>query len=86
MQTLNIENKEYVLLPMKKYNYMLSNLEDQQDIADMIQFDKDLKSGKEEMIPAEYAERIIFGESPYLVWREYKENQQSNNYKKSQML
>lgn len=38
----------------------------------MLQFDKDLASGKEELIPSEFAERLIFGENPYLVWREYR--------------
>ncbi|MBW5290996.1 MAG: Phage-related transcriptional regulator [Candidatus Ruthia sp. Asou_11_S2] len=72
MQILTIEQKDYALIPMSDYNSMLVLAEDVQDIADMVQFDKDLASGKEELIPSEFAERLIFGENPYLVWREYR--------------
>lgn len=75
MQTLTIEQKDYALLPMSDYNAMLElaeDMQDMQDIEDMLQFDKDLASGKEELIPSEFAERLIFGENPYLVWREYR--------------
>ncbi len=72
MQTLTIEQKQYAVVPMSDYNAMLSQVETMQDINAMTQFDKDLASGGEELMPSEYAERIIFGESPYLVWREYR--------------
>ena len=72
MQILTIENKDYVVVPMDDYNTILELAEDAQDIADMAQFDIDLASSKEELIPSEFAERIIFGENPFLVWREYR--------------
>jgi mRNA interferase RelE/StbE len=43
-----------------------------QDMADITQYRQDLASGKEEMITSEFAERLIFGENPCLVWREYR--------------
>ncbi len=73
MQTLTIEQKDYALVPMSDYNAMLERVEAMQDIEAMAQFDKDLASGKEEMISSKFAERLIFGENPCLVWREYRE-------------
>ena len=73
MQTLTIDEKDYAVIPMSDYNAMLKSVENTQDIADIEQFRKDLASGKEEMIPSAFAERLIFGENPYLVWREYRQ-------------
>lgn len=70
MQTLTIEQKDYALMPMGDYNKMLSLAEESQDMADIKQYRKDLASGKEEMVSSEFADRLIFGENPYLVWRE----------------
>jgi len=35
-------------------------------------FKESLASGKEELIPDEYAKRLIQGENPIRVWREYR--------------
>lgn len=72
MQTLTIQQKDYAVVPMDDYNTVLALAEDAQDMADIEQYRQDLASGKEEMIPSEFAERLICGENPYLVWREYR--------------
>ena len=72
MQTLTIGGKDYAVVPMGDYNTMLELAENTQDMADIMQCRKDLANGREEMIPGKFAERLIFGENPYLVWREYR--------------
>lgn len=39
---------------------------------DIEAFKKALAKGKEELIPTKYAERLIAGENPIKVWREYR--------------
>jgi DNA-binding XRE family transcriptional regulator len=72
MQILTIEQKDYAIVPMNDYNSMLKLAQNAQDMADITQYRQDLVSGKEEMIISEFAERLIFGENPCLVWREYR--------------
>ncbi|SFV88623.1 hypothetical protein MNB_SUP05-SYMBIONT-5-1102 [hydrothermal vent metagenome] len=69
MQTLTIEQRDYALMPIDDYNAMLSLAENAQDVADIAQYRKELVSGKEEVIPSEFAERLIFGENPYSMAR-----------------
>jgi DNA-binding XRE family transcriptional regulator len=72
MQILTIEQKDYAVVPMNDYNNMLKLAQNTQDMVDIRQYRQDLTSGKDEMITSEFAERLIFGENPCLVWREYR--------------
>ena len=60
--------KRYVLVPEKTYDRMLEELEDLEDIRAYDRF----KAMPQELVPAEIADRLIAGESPLRVWREYR--------------
>ena len=40
--------------------------------ADVKKFKKDLKHGKEELLPSEFVTRVINGENIIRIWREYR--------------
>jgi len=54
------------------YRRLLDSLEDALDGAVVASFNEKLASGQEELIPAEFANRLIDGENPIKVWREYR--------------
>jgi len=56
----------FAVVPMREWEALLSKLENLQDIADA----KAVLN--EETFPAEFADRLLNGESPLKVWREYR--------------
>ena len=61
-----------VVLPLKDYERLCAAAE---DLADMGAYDRSkqsLAAGTDELIPAEFGDRILDGESPVRVWREYR--------------
>ena len=67
-----IENKgkpEWAVIPYQDY---LRLAEFDEMSAEVKAFKKDLAAGKEELISDEYAIRLIKGENPIYVWREYR--------------
>lgn len=61
---------QMVTIPRDEYDRLLAAAE---DLADLQAYDRamaDLASGKEELIPAEYVNRILDGESPVRVFRD----------------
>jgi DNA-binding XRE family transcriptional regulator len=68
---ITIDGVDYVAIPRSE----LGNLPGDDDAMDIVNYDRIkalLASGEEEMIPAEYANRILDGESPLRVWREFR--------------
>lgn len=61
-----------VTIPREEYERLLAFAEDAADIAAYDRAVSRLASGQDELIPAEYANRIIEGESPVRVYREYR--------------
>lgn len=61
-----------VVIPEGEYQRMVAVLEDRADANAVRVFDARLAAGEEELIPAEYANRIIGGESKIKVWREFR--------------
>lgn len=59
-----------VVLPEAEYDAILEALEDAEDLLAVQDFRKRLEAGEEEFVPAEFADRIIDGESPIRVYRE----------------
>ncbi|OYY94021.1 MAG: XRE family transcriptional regulator [Hydrogenophilales bacterium 28-61-23] len=56
----------FAVVPVAEWHALLARLEEVQDIADA-------KSAREsETFPAEFADRLLSGESPLRVWREYR--------------
>lgn len=61
-----------VVLPLKDYERLCAAAE---DLADMRAYDRAkqaLAAGTDELIPADFGDRILDGESPVRVWREYR--------------
>ena len=59
-----------VTIPREEYDRLREAAE---DLADLRAYDGTkaaLAAGEEELVPAEYAKRLIAGESPLRVWRE----------------
>jgi DNA-binding XRE family transcriptional regulator len=66
------DGKRLAVLPEAEYLALIEAREDQEDLAAVREFDAKLARGEEEMIPAEFANRIIDGENKIRVWREYR--------------
>ncbi|NKK18612.1 helix-turn-helix domain-containing protein [Rhizobium leguminosarum] len=60
------------VIPEAEYQRMLDALEDRSDAEAVRVFKQRLADGEEELMPAEFANRIINGESAIRVWREYR--------------
>lgn len=61
---------EMITIPLDEYQRLRAAME---DLAHLQAYDRvtaDLAAGREEAVPAEYARRLIAGESPLRVWRE----------------
>lgn len=59
-----------VTIPQEEYDRLREAAE---DLADLRAYDRAkaaLASGEEELVPADFAKRLIAGESPLRVWRE----------------
>lgn len=61
-----------VVIPEAEYVAMREALEDIEDGEAVLAFRQKLAAGNEDVIPAEYADRILDGESKVRVWREYR--------------
>ncbi|MBI4755777.1 MAG: helix-turn-helix transcriptional regulator [Betaproteobacteria bacterium] len=56
----------FAVVPMDEWNTLLARLEDAQDMADA-------KAARDtENFPAEFADRLLAGESPLRVWRDHR--------------
>ncbi len=60
--------RRYVLVPEKTYDRMVEELE---DLEDLRAYDR-AKADPQEAVPMEIADRLIAGENPLRVWREYR--------------
>jgi DNA-binding XRE family transcriptional regulator len=61
-----------VVLPLKDYEQLCAAAEDLADIRAYDKAKQHLEAGTDELIPAEFGDRILDGESPVRVWREYR--------------
>jgi len=61
-----------VVLPLKEYEQLCEAAEDLADVQMYDEAKRRLAVGEDELIPAEYANRLLDGESPVTVWREYR--------------
>lgn len=61
-----------VVLPLGEYEQLRTAAEDLMDIQAYDKAGRRLAAGEDEMVPAEFAERILDGESKVRVWREYR--------------
>src|SRR5262245_59755802 len=66
------DGKRLAVLPEADYRALIEANEESSDLAAAREFDARLAPGKEELIPAEYVNRMIDGENKIRVWREYR--------------
>jgi DNA-binding XRE family transcriptional regulator len=62
----------FAVLPYDEYVALRELAEDAQDAVTLARFAKRYASGKEETVPAEVVDRLLAGESPLRVWREFR--------------
>lgn len=76
MSKINIitspSGEKMAVLPMADYERLVAVAEGADDVRLYDEARRRLASGDDEAIPSEYAKRLIAGESPVRVWREYR--------------
>ncbi|MCB4860796.1 helix-turn-helix transcriptional regulator [Sphingobium sp. PNB] len=63
---------EMITIPLDEYKRLQGAAHDLEDIRILDRVTAALAAGHEETIPAEYVARMVGGESPVRVWREYR--------------
>jgi DNA-binding XRE family transcriptional regulator len=63
---------EMVVLPAEDYRHLVEAAEMAEDVAIYDEIKQKLAAGEEELVPAEYVYRMLDGENPVAVWREYR--------------
>jgi DNA-binding XRE family transcriptional regulator len=63
---------EFAVLPFDEYRKLLQALEDARDVACIDDFRRKVAEGKEELVPSAIVDRLLEGEHPVKVWREYR--------------
>ena len=66
------DGEEMIVLSRKDYEAMIARIEDLEDSLTIADFERKLAAGEEELIPAEYVNRMSEGESPIRVWRDFR--------------
>jgi DNA-binding XRE family transcriptional regulator len=61
---------EMITIPRAEYERLRAAAEDLEDLAAGHRIQADLASGREELVPAKFANRMIDGESPLRVYRD----------------
>ncbi|NBJ13011.1 helix-turn-helix domain-containing protein [Microvirga arsenatis] len=60
------------ILPLADYERLAGAAEETGDVRAYDEAKRRLATGEDELLPAEFANRILDGESPIRVWREYR--------------
>jgi DNA-binding XRE family transcriptional regulator len=71
VQFIEIAGKRMAVLPEEEFRKLNELAEDLEDVAAAIRAEKRSQAG-EEIVPFALVERLVNGESPMLVWREYR--------------
>ena len=66
------QGDEMAILPKADYDKLLEAFEDREDVEAGRKFRAKLSAGEEELIPAEYVNRMIDGENKIKVWRDFR--------------
>lgn len=73
VQVITTEKGErLVIMPETEFLALRQSVEDCIDVEAVKTFQRKLAAGEEELIPAEFANRMIDGENKVRVWREYR--------------
>ena len=63
---------EYAVLPIDAYHRLLVLAEDREDMAAADQAVEELRSGQDELVPADVADALLAGDNPIKVWRTHR--------------
>lgn len=63
---------KWAVIPYGEYERLVNAAEMREDIRDYDMAKEALASGKEELIPADIADRLLDGENPIRVWRKHR--------------
>lgn len=63
---------EYAVVPYSEYETLLQKAEALDDVAAYDRAVRDLEEQRDEIVPASIADRVVAGENPIKVWREYR--------------
>ena len=66
------QGERLVVLSEAEYKALLERLEDAEDIASARLVAERIARGEEELVPGAVVKRLVDGESPITVWREYR--------------
>ena len=66
------KGERMVVLPLKEYKRLRDAAENLDDVRAFDEAKRRLTTGEDELIPAKFADRILDGESPIRVWRNYR--------------
>lgn len=67
--------EEMVILSRKDYDALLRQVElaeDAEDLQSIRQYEASAATGQQEVIPAEFVRRLVEGENPVRVWRDFR--------------
>ena len=63
---------QYAVIPYRDYLRLVEAAEDAEDARAIDELERKLAVGEEELLPADLVHRLVEGENPMLVWREYR--------------
>ena len=63
---------EYAVIPYGEYEKLIADSEMLEDLRDYDRITAAVEKGEEELVPHEIVARLVAGESPIKVWREYR--------------
>jgi DNA-binding XRE family transcriptional regulator len=62
----------FAVVPFEEWQKLQARLEEMEDIADARTISSRFASGEDESFPDSFVERLLAGENPLKVWREYR--------------
>ncbi len=71
-QFLEIAGRKLAVLPVADYERLVELAEETEDIRAAEEAERRLAAGEEEYVPAEILDRLLAGESPLKIWRQYR--------------
>jgi DNA-binding XRE family transcriptional regulator len=69
---MELAMNEMVTIPREEYERLREAAANLADIAAIERIKSDIAAGREELIPSELVDRMLAGESPFRVYREYR--------------
>jgi len=73
IQIISSDNKpQYAVIPFEEWQELQNRLEDLEDISDAQTRSARVASGEDETFPSEFVDRLLSGEHPLTVWREFR--------------